>query len=460
MTTVPLEPPGLFDSPMVSPYLTGVYLAVNGISDVYLVVDGPNCVFFRIPQVQANHDWQADLARTSGLHRIVDTDATPTRASAGDATFLIERLRRVDALPDCAAILLTAMASVAITGRQYDTLLGELDPPLRHPAVLVPEGSLTGDWMEGYARTLEALARDLPLGPREAGQGGPPRVALVGHLHHRNEEDVLADEVELRRLMEGLGLELVSLWPDGGPVAGLEAAGGADLVVSLPYARRAGARLADRIGVPLVEAPLPVGLEATAALLRRVAEAAGRPEAAEALVARELRRLVPRLQWALTHELVHRRVMVAGDAHLAPALGEALVELGCDLALEAVLAGPLGRPILEGAPTVSDGVRQHISNRRILALAAEAARKAGEVDVAVICSEALGALWAGGPPVPFVEVGFPAYYSHAFCPMPILGYQGVLCLVTRLLTEIRHGQLALEGRGGGPAVHDPGEPAG
>ncbi|MDX9999695.1 MAG: nitrogenase component 1 [Polyangia bacterium] len=442
MSQTDLEPPGPFDSPLVSPYLTGVYLAVNGISDVYLVVDGPNCVFFRIPQVQANHDWQADLARSSGLHRIVDTDATPNRASAGDTTFLTGRLRRVDELPDCAAILLTAMASVSITGRQYDALVGALEPPLEHPVIILPEGSLSGDWLDGYERTLEALARELPLDPRPEHSGSRPRVALVGHLHHRNEDDVLADEAELRRMVTGLGLELVSLWPDGGPLSGLQRAGGADIVLALPYARRAAARLAERLGTPLVEAPLPLGLEATGAMLRNLAAAAGRPEAAETFVAGELDRLVPRLKWVLAHEMLGKRVLVAGDPILAPALRGALVELGCEVPLEAVLKGPFGRAPKESPTEDKRILRIEATGRRALAKAAEDVRKNGNLDIAVISSEALETLWAGGPPIPFLEVGFPAYYSHAFSPMPILGYQGVACLVTRLLGEIRHAQLS------------------
>ncbi len=74
-----------FSTPGTIPYLTGVYVAVNGIDDAYLVVDGPNCVFFRIPQLQPNHDWLADLARSSGLHRVVDTDATPSRVACSSS---------------------------------------------------------------------------------------------------------------------------------------------------------------------------------------------------------------------------------------------------------------------------------------------------------------------------------------------------------------------------------------
>ena len=41
--------------------------------------------------------------------------------------------------------------------------------------------------------------------------------------------------------------------------------------------------------------------------------------------------------------------------------------------------------------------------------------------------------------LPLVEVGFPSYYSHALYPQPLVGFDGVLCLVSRLVTSLRHG---------------------
>ncbi len=426
--------PGPYDPPGSAPFLTGMYLAVNAVSDLYLVVDGPNCVFFRIPQLQANHDWQADLARSSGLHRIVDTDATPTRVAQGDPALLVERLQTVDALPDCGAILLTAMAHVAITGRQYDVILQSLPAPLSHPVIRVPEGSLQGDWVAGYTATLEALARELPLAPEAPGTStARSRVAVVGHLHHRNEADVLADEAELRRLLTALELEVVSLWPDGQGVAALQAAGQADLVVSLPYAGRAGALLAERVGASVVQADLPLGLEATGRFLEAVGEAAGRGEVARRVRDEELRRIIPTLEWVLEHELLHRRVAVGTDPILARALGDALEELGCVVALEALIGG---HPDQAGPPR-DEAERLVGPTLREIGAAVERVRTRGSLDLALVCSEAVEALGAGGPPVPFLEVGFPAYYTHFFHPTPLLGYAGVRSLVTRLINEIR-----------------------
>ena len=202
------------------PDLTGVYLGVNAIRDLYLVVDGPNCVFFRIPQVQPNHDWHADPARASGLHRIVDTDATPDRIAREDSRVLLQRLVQVDQQPDCSAILLTPMSIVSLAGRQYEPLLEGLDPPLDHAVWFVPMGSLTGDWVDGYAAVLESLAEQIDLEPA-ADSPQEDAAALVGLLHHRNEADVQADGAGLRELVSGLGLSVASVWRDGGTLEAL-----------------------------------------------------------------------------------------------------------------------------------------------------------------------------------------------------------------------------------------------
>lgn len=409
-------------------FLTGVYLAVNAFRDLYLVVDGPNCVFFRAAQLQPNHDWLADLTRSSGLHRVVDTDATPSRVAQGDSALLLERLRQVDGLPDCAAILLTPMAHVALTGRQYAPLLAALDPPLAHPVIQLASGSLSGDWLDGYSNTLAAVATQAELSPgqksapADRAEGRRRRIALVGHLLHRNEGDATADLAELRRLISALGLEVVGALPEGGDWASVAKLGTADTVVSLPYARRAGQILAERTGAALVELALPVGLEATCDFVRQLGEATDRTAEAEDFLSGELARVMERLEWVVASELQGRRALVANDPHLAPALGAALTELGCQVVLELPLSRDKAMPELFAA----------LDAHRPLERAA---------DLAVVCSLAVNMLEDAARILPLVEVGFPAYYTHTLYPQPLLGFDGLLCLVSRLVTALHHATL-------------------
>ncbi|HSA24817.1 MAG TPA: nitrogenase component 1, partial [Myxococcota bacterium] len=169
-----------FLSPFKMSYQIGVLLAASAIRDAYLVVDGPNCTMFRASHLQGNHDWCADLFRADGFHRVADTDATTERLALGDDRLLRERLQQVAARPDCGLVLLGAMSPAAMTGRQYDRQVRELRARVHLPVAFVPCGSLTSDWLAGYAAVLQTLAENLPC---EA-QADPrrERVAVVGHL--------------------------------------------------------------------------------------------------------------------------------------------------------------------------------------------------------------------------------------------------------------------------------------
>lgn len=406
-------------SPLVLSYLTGVNLAVNALRDVYLVVDGPNCVFFRTAQIQGNHDWNSTLVSCSGLHRVVDTDCTTERAAVGDDRLLISRLRKVAAQPDCALILLSAMSMVVATGRQYDKVLRDLTGQLDRPVVFVPPGSLEGEWLLGYSRTLEALAGGIEL------DGDAPRyddrVAMVGYLWDRNEADHRANLAELRRLLSGLGLDLCSCWLSGDTVADLAAVARAGTILSFPYGREAAQILAGRTGARLVECSLPVGLEGTGSFLSKVGDALGRQTQAAALIERELAETVPKLQWILPHSLLNKAVAVMGDPYLGEAVAAMAAETGCRVVLRAAFGSA-------GPPPDPERMQAELSELRA----------AGSLDLGI--TNSLGLILLNHLPgvIPFVELGFPSHHTHALHDEPYMGYKGTLKLVERMANAISH----------------------
>jgi len=414
-------------------YQIGVNLVVNAIRDAYLLVDGPNCVIFRTSQIQGNHDWLSDLLRSDGLHRVADTDCTTERAAVGDDRLLLERLTAIDAQPDCELVLLSAMSPVAVTGRQYDMILSGLGEKLHHPVILTPCGSLSGDWLHGYQTTLETLAEQLPLAPH-GGDVNPQRVALVGYLFDRNEADHTANLAELGRLLAEIGLEVVSCWLDGGSTAALARIGEAATLVALPYGRRAAQVLAARTGAGVVDCDLPVGLDGTARWLRAIAAATGREAEAEALIQRELQTVVPRLEWVLPHSLANKGLAVVGDPHLAWALSTALDELGCRILLRTYWTDSS-----HVTPSELDGPGTVLVDPTPEELGLQLSREAedGELDLVLTNSQAL--MWHArmrGGAIPFVELGFPSYYTHALFDRPYLGFRGTLCLVDRIVNSL------------------------
>ncbi|NNN05591.1 MAG: hypothetical protein HKL90_06790 [Elusimicrobia bacterium] len=399
--------------------LIGAYLAVNAISDAYMLVDSTDCSLYKTQYIHGRHDWNSTLLRSDGFHRISFSNVCVQGAVGDHDAPLRGRVRAMDAVEDAGVVFVTAMPLCSLTCVDYGRMLRETTG-LRRPAIDVPAESLSGDWLDGYATMLESIARRIEL-PRV--ERRPGAVALVGYLMDRNEGDHRGNLSELSRLLSALGLEVVSIWLDGGPYAGLARAAEAETVIALPYALGAARVLAQRTGARVVEARLPFGLESTGRFLREVAAATGRAEAAERLIAAELARVTPGLRWILPHLFVGRRVLFLGDPHLASGFAEIAEDLG--LRPTGFVAtgrerharvAAAGRATVLFEPGVASAELKELLSR--------------PVDVAVAATCTMGELFDAD--VPTVEVGFPSYWQHSLARRPFLGYEGFLCLVDRI----------------------------
>lgn len=428
-----------------SPFMVGVYLAVNAIPDAYLLVDGPDCAHMKTQYVQGNHDWLSTLTDISGFHRVANTAAHPFRMAGGREEELRATLARMAGSERTGLVLVCPMPMAAITGVDYDRIAGEAEAAAGAGTQVlhVPGRSLSGDWLSGYAMTLTTLAQGLEV----VGRPRPRAAALVGYLMDRNEADHEANLREIRRLLEALGLELCSCWLGGGDVSELRRVGDASLVVSLPYGRRAARLLARRLDVPLLETALPLGLDGTSRWLRAVADAADVGDAVvEEVIDRELTRVAPRLQWVVPAVFMHRTVSFVGDPHLLEGFLDLTAELGCR-------HGPI-------VVTGRAGHAPHLEERAAeLGILFEPTRAAmhehlgrplhlGRIDLLVTSSVGAGFMASR---TPVVELGYPSFFTHALYDRPFLGYDGTLAFVDRMANALRRiDLLRMHGDRGGP----------
>jgi nitrogenase molybdenum-iron protein alpha/beta subunit len=409
------------------PWSVGVYLAVNAVPDLRLVMDGPDCCFYRCDLIQGNHDLTATLLDVSGAHRVVTTAADVDAVVLDRSETIQAALRAARAAPGTSAVLLGALPMAYLTGAPYEVLAREIEAEAPGVPVRALSGrSLQTDWHGGFADALLALADALPL-------SGPPRpeaVALVGYLADRGEQDHAANVRELTRLLGAIGLDAVSVWLSGAPTTALAAAGEAATVVSLPHGRAAARRLAERTGARLVETALPLGLPATEAWLRAVAATSGREARAEAVLAAELDRVVPRVEWLAAHTFPGRRLVAVADPHHLPGLAALWEELGGEVAaLRSTAAGPAGAPAHPALPAGGGVVDAAELDEALAALAADG------VDLALGTAFQLGAFHGHG--LPFLEFGVPCHTEHALHSRPYLGFEGWLCLVEQLANRLR-----------------------
>lgn len=417
----------------ILPYQLGVYLAVNAVSDACLVVDGLNCVLPKADLLAGNHDLNSTLLSPLGRHRLVCTMTGPLPQQANPEKKLSRLLESAAGSGEYGAVLVTGLPFMNLAGMDYDGVAAGVKAGA--PVAAVPAISLDGDWLDGYDRALEALVGVLPAvrgpggrvrRPVPARRSAPDRrsVAVVGYMRDRGEADHRANLAELRRVLGLAGLEAACVIPDGGPIADWRRALSAGLIVSLPYGRRAAARLAALTGARLVETGVPAGLAGTTAwlaALRRAAGLGGLPpevRAAEREAALSLS--------GAADALVHSNLVYAGDPYLFKAVGGFAGELG--MRVQAAFLNCRSRRLPAGAaPPVTLFSPSTDSARAAVA----ALRGYDRPSLAVCDSFALSEGFAAGAAA--VEFGFPSYTRHCLHDEPFLGYAGAVALGGRLL---------------------------
>lgn len=410
------------------PYLHGSLLAINAIDDSMILIDGPDCSFFAAEHVANTHDLRSTLLDVSGRHRITHTGLHVDDTILGHGSRVTQMVRRAVEEGPSGPIVVSAWVMAAITGVEYEGVIEAAEAPSHRPVVLLPPRTLDTDWFDGFLHTLKGIARKIPLGK---GAPDPKKVAVVGHFMHRNEDDQTANVAEMRALVEALGLELVSVWPEGRSTAELARVREAGTIFAMPYGRDAADVLGKRLRVPVVDVPVPFGLHATDRFLRIIAGATGREAEAEALIERQRADVAVRIGWLVPKRFMFRTIGFAGDPYLFEGLCDIADTLG--LRVRFLLGYSRNRSI----KSVRDGAEPTFPVEPLWE------RRTGElmrdgfdpdsVDLFVGNHHACTTLGRKGP---VVEFGFPSITYHCTFDAPFLGYRGFRCFADRLAQSI------------------------
>jgi nitrogenase molybdenum-iron protein alpha/beta subunit len=250
------------------------------------------------------------------------------------------------------------------------------------------------------------------------------RVALVGYLFDRNEGDHQGNVAELKRLLTAFGVKTSTVLLDGTPFEKLKRLPVPDLIVDLAGDWDGGRRLAREYGTGYLACGLPVGLEGTAAWIRRIAKALDLTKPAEKLVDRELSALVPRLQWLLPRFFQGRSALVFADRLRVGPLARFLEELG--MVITGVGCTSTGSDELPWpqVPLQIPALRNFLAEAEV----------SGRADL--IVGNSVIRQVARDFRVPFVELGYPSNFHHCLHPAPFLGYTGARVLVERMINAI------------------------
>lgn len=418
---------------LAPPYLHGALLAVNAVDDLYFLGDGPDCMRAKAEHIAGRHDLFSSLLSCTGDHRVQYTGVNVFNIASDSEGALADALRRMASWPACAALLLGSMPMCTVAGTDYERILREMSGAVDKPAFLVPPRTgLSGDWLDGYAAVLDAVARGIDLGVPRPEDGA---VALVGHLMARTEGDERGNVAELERLVRALRLEPVSVWLSGRPYAHLREARRASAVISLPHGRRAAAVLARRLGARLVETELPFGLPAARRFVESLGRELGRLTEASALVRAELDDAAPRLQWTVSHAFLGRRFVFVGDPHHGAAFAEMIEELGGEMSGMILMGAARHLPeslrtAVQSRPHAAFEPAIHEVSREWFGLAHDRA------DLLVTNTMGLEHI---GPRTAWMEFGYPSDHTHVLGDEPFLGFRGAVSFLSRTANEVARG---------------------
>ncbi len=423
-------------------YMVGVYVAVNAIRDAFLLVEGPDCTYMKNIFMQGNQDYLSSLVSVSGYHKIANTALHPSQIAGSRENIIKSMLSQMAGYGEAGSVILTSMPMAYITGVDYDRICREAGKATGKEVFHVPGKSLSSDWLNGYEETLYSIAKQIDLSKNE-GTDREEKVALVGLLYDRNEEDVNGNIREIQRILKGMGLDLVCVWLCGKNFSELKKAQDAGTIISLPYGRRAAKVLATRLNAKLIETDLPFGLTASERWARKIGKAFMREKQAEAFIDSELQSIAPKLEWIIPFLFQNRGFGYVGDPFMMPGYVEIIELLGGEIKF-AVLTNcknHLKEFQSEGSTiplsSLTDKIKHFLVEETSNKIRKFLNSHVQNDSLACIMTNTSGLDFISGQGNAIVEIGFPAYNTHALHDSPYLGFNGFLAFISKMSNAMR-----------------------
>lgn len=424
-----------YSSRMTPSFLVGVYMAVNAVSDVYLLVDGTDCVVLKAEFLHGTHDLFSTLLDCEGFHRIAHTGIYTHNVIKGSNDLVKAKLLQISGYKRCGAIWLSCLPFCTMAGIDYKRIIDSVRRNVNVPVIHIPGNSLSSDWLDGYAQTWEAVAKNISLPRARAAKNA---VAIVGYLMDRTEADHMGNLKELGRMLKALRLELVSVWPDNRLYGQLSGIAKAQTIISLPYAKKAARIISARTGAALIETGLPFGFKGTRRWLEKIADFHGRRKLAEKFINKELSTVIPRIKWIVPHSFLNRKVMFVGEPYIAREFDELMRDLGCSLTCHVFMClkhhvVTLTRPGGDG----ENGSQVIIDPKEKGYESALRENLSKGCDLIVSNSRGLSSQVIN---VPVLEFGFPSNNFHVLEDNPFLGFRGAVRFIERMANAISMGR--------------------
>ncbi len=412
----------------LSPYLDGVYLAVNALPGTYLVHDAHDCGTHKASKIAGGHDLSSDLLRWDGLHRIARTGLDSREYVMGSDDKLSMKLAQVVGRHHPDAVFVVRSSIVVFAGHDAAPVVQDAARKTDVPIILLPDRSVARDYLSGYLDTVETL-----IGRLKFDGSGERGVAVAGYVFDRNEGDHHGNLAELERMVRAVKQPLGPVFLGGQSYASLAGAAPPAVVVDLAEPWEAARRLAARFGVAHCPLGLPLGIEATGTWLQGLGAAIGAEALADHFIDQELSSLVPQLEWIVPRAFQGRGALLFADRLLLAPLASLLEELDFKVVATGHTSGDFTGASSSALPPEAGATEPPQFADELLDFVADHRRR-GELDLVIGNSFLHRLLLPVG--VPFVEFGFPSVTHHVLHPAPFLGYAGVRVWVERMLEAL------------------------
>lgn len=410
-------------------YLTGVYLAINAISGAFLLMDGPTCCFHKAEHIFGRHDLYSDLLDCSGLHRIQFSGTDTKKITTDYERELKQMIFKLLSLDSCKMLFISSIPFCTLAGIDYARLNKEAAYGFKKIVAEIPGRSLEEDWLQGYAEVMSVLAKRIDL------TGSKPKknnVAIVGYFMDRHEGDHEGNILELKRIFKALGLDMVSLWFSGVGVDELKNIKNASVIYAFPYGLQAARILGKRLNIPVLEVPLPFGIEKTKIFINKVSNGSKIECLAENFIQQEMKVVARRLEWVVPYLFLNKNFIWMGD----PYLGE------CFLSLMKDFGALVDVGVITSKQSHGEQLKQTVLKSKLRLLFEPRRREwqnefskehLHKTDLVVGDTSCLSLL---PQQCAKVEFGFPSYFYHVIHDEPFLGFKGTLSFVHRLSNEL------------------------
>ncbi len=238
-------------------YLTWIMLWVNAVPDTAVLIDWPDCSFFKSDIIYKNHDMFSTLKSTETNHRIYYTWLTVNNLITWHEKKVKKELLRIKEDKKIHFSFVTTFPMAKVLGLQYNMIIKDLW--LQNHAIEI-KWSIRKDWLDGYEEILLWLAKWLNLKNKIKDQYG---VSIVWNLFDRNEWDCKWNIKELKRILQNIWVRVNSIWLSWKNINYLKNIEKSKYIISLPYWRKAAKEICKKTWAKLIETILPFSPQST-----------------------------------------------------------------------------------------------------------------------------------------------------------------------------------------------------